>query len=61
MYDKVKTKIAQAWDENPLAVIAVGALATTAAAKLVKAMSEAGNARAWQKEIKRREYKTYHK
>lgn len=47
MWDKVK----KAWDENPLAVVAVGAFAATAAAKLIDAMSAAQGRRAYARQI----------
>lgn len=53
--DKAKMKIKQAWEENPLQVIAVGAFAATAAAKLLDATTNARNSRAWQKEVDRRD------
>ncbi|MET0785850.1 MAG: hypothetical protein ABWY25_04030 [Paenisporosarcina sp.] len=54
MWDKVK----KAWDENPIAVVAVGALAATAAAKLIDAMSAAQGRRAYARQI---DYKISHK
>lgn len=57
--NKAKDKIKQAWDENPLAVIAVGAMAATAAAKLLNAYTASQNSRAWDREVRRREVKTY--
>ena len=53
-----KAKIKKAWEENPLMVIAVGAAAATAAAKLVDAVSNANNSRAWKKEVDRRDRKS---
>lgn len=53
--EKLKTRLAQAWDENPLAVITVAALAATAAAKVANAMTEANNSRTWKKEVDRRD------
>lgn len=50
-----KDKLKQAWDENPLAVITVGALAATAAAKLLDSVTSTKNARAWKKEVDRRD------
>jgi hypothetical protein len=52
--EKVIDKIKQAWDENPLAVIAVGALAVTAAARIINATTEARNSHTWKKEVDRR-------
>lgn len=51
-------KIKKAWDENPLAVITVAALAATAAAKLIDSTTSAKNARAWKKEVDRRDRMT---
>jgi hypothetical protein len=50
-----KDKLKQAWDENPLAVIAVAAVAATAAAKLLDSVTATKNARAWKKEVDRRD------
>ena len=55
--NKAMTKIKQAWEENPLAVIAVGAVAVTAAAKLIDSCASANNSRAWKKEVDRRSRK----
>jgi hypothetical protein len=49
-----KDKIKQAWEENPLAVIAVGAAAVTAVAKLADSMARTRNSRAWKVEVARR-------
>lgn len=46
-----KEKLKKQWDENPLAVIAIGALAVTAAAKLVDAASAAQGRRAYARQI----------
>ena len=46
-----KDKLKRAWDENPLAVIAIGALAVTAAAKLVDAMSAAQGRKAYARQV----------
>jgi hypothetical protein len=46
-----KEKIKKQWDENPLAVIAVGAVAITSAAKLLDAWSAAQGRRAYAKQI----------
>lgn len=50
----LKTKIQQAWEENPLAVITVAAIAATAAAKVVESLTAANNSRSWKKEVNRR-------
>jgi len=46
-----KDKLKQAWDENPLAVVAIGALAVTAVAKLLDATSAAQGRRAYAKQV----------
>lgn len=52
--NKAFDKIKQAWNENPLAVIAVAAVAATAVAKLMDANTARHNAQAWQIEVNRR-------
>lgn len=47
-------RIKQAWNENPLLVIAVGAMAATAASKLINASTERTRARTWAIEVDRR-------
>lgn len=49
-----KTRIKQAWNENPLAVIAIAALAATAAAKVMDANTQRQNAKVWAREVDRR-------
>ena len=49
--DKFKARLKKEWDENPLAVITVAALAATAAAKLLDAMSAAQGRRAYAKQV----------
>lgn len=44
-------KLKQAWNENPLAVITVGALAITAIAKLIDSASAAQGRRAYAKQV----------
>ena len=46
-----KEKLKKAWDENPLACIAVGGLAITAIAKLIDATSAAQGRRAYARQI----------
>lgn len=53
-----KQKLKKQWDENPLAVIAVGALAVTATARLIDVMSAAQSRRAYAQQI---DYKISHK
>jgi hypothetical protein len=53
-----KDKLKRNFDENPLAVIAIGALAVTAAAKLIDSMSAAQGRKAYARQI---DYKIMHK
>ena len=46
-----KQKLEQAWNENPLQVIAAGAFAVTATAKLIDAVSAAQGRKAYAKQI----------
>jgi hypothetical protein len=55
---KAKAKLAQAWEDNPLAVVAVGAFTATAASKLINSLAAVNNSRAWSKEVNRRSKKT---
>lgn len=50
MFDKLKQK----FEEDPLTVIIVGALAVTAAAKLLDAMSAAQGRRAYARQVEYR-------
>jgi hypothetical protein len=45
------TPIVEQWNENPLAVITVAALAATSAAKIIDAMSAAQGRKAYAKQI----------
>lgn len=47
-----KDKIKQAWNDNPLAVIGIGALAATAFAKVIDATSAVQGRRAYARQIK---------
>jgi hypothetical protein len=49
------TRFERAWDENPLAVIGVLAMASAGAAKLMTAYAGLRNARVWRREVARRE------
>jgi len=51
---KVTDRIKQAWEDNPLAVLAVGALVANAAAKLIEANTARHNSRTWEMEVSRR-------
>lgn len=53
--DKAMARLKVEWERNPLQVIAVAALAATAAAKLLSASTESRNARVWAKEVDRRD------
>jgi len=44
-------KLRQTWNDNPLMVIAVGAFAATAAAKLIDSMSAAQGRRAYARQV----------
>lgn len=46
-----KTKLQEQWNENPLAVIGIGAIAVTAAAKLLDAFTAAQGRRAYAKQV----------
>lgn len=46
-----KDRLKAEWNENPLQVIAIGALAATAAAKLLDSMSAAQGRRAYAKQV----------
>ena len=49
-----KEKLTSAWNENPLAVIAVATAATIAVVKVIDATTAARNSRTWAKEVNRR-------
>jgi hypothetical protein len=51
----IKSKVQKAWDENPMQVIIVGAVAATAAAKVLDSVTAAKNSRSWKKEVDRRD------
>ncbi len=46
-----KDRLKKEWNDNPLQVIAIGALTATAAAKLLDAMSAAQGRRAYAKQV----------
>ena len=46
-----KTKLKDAWNDNPLAVLAVGGIAANGAAKLIDALSAAQGRRAYAKQV----------
>lgn len=48
-------KLKQAWNENPLAIIGVGAAAVTAVAKLIDTGSSVQSRRAYAKQVNRRQ------
>lgn len=52
--DHFKIKLKQAWDENPMQVIMVGASAATAGAMLINSVANIASRRTWAKEVKRR-------
>ena len=47
----VPPALQQAWNDQPLAVIAIGAAATASAAKLIDALSAAQGRRAYAKQV----------
>lgn len=47
-------KLKQAWNENPVQVLFVGAMVATAASKLLNSYTAHQNAQAWQREVDRR-------
>lgn len=46
-----KTKLKQEWDRNPIGVVCVGAIAATAAAKIIDALSAAQGRRAYARQV----------
>lgn len=52
---KTKDSIARTWEENPLVVISVAAIAMTASAKLLDSITKTRNAGAWKREVARRD------
>jgi hypothetical protein len=52
--NKAWLKIKQAWEENPLMVIGIAAVAATAGAKLIDATSNYKGRRTWEREVDRR-------
>jgi hypothetical protein len=56
--ENLKKKIVEAWNDNPVAVIAVGALAVGAIAKLIDASSAAQGRRAYARQV---DYKITHR
>jgi hypothetical protein len=55
------SRLERAWDENPLAVIGVFAMASAGTAKLITALTGLSNSRAWRREVARRERLTSQK
>lgn len=53
-----KDKIKQAWEENPMAVIAIASGTALAVAKVIDAMTAVENSRTWRKEVNRRDRKS---
>jgi Ni,Fe-hydrogenase III small subunit len=46
-----KTRIKKAWDENPMQVVAIGAVAATAVAKVADSMSSVRSRRAYVRQV----------
>jgi hypothetical protein len=53
-----KDKLKKQWDENPLAVLSIGALVATAAAKVVDSVTTMQSRRAYSKQVN---YRITHK
>lgn len=51
-------KLKQAWNENPVAVIAVATGAVIATAKVLDSVTAVQNSRSWKKEVDRRSRKS---
>lgn len=51
MFDRGMKKLQQKWEDDPMQCIVVGALAATAAAKLIDAVSAAQGRRAYAKQV----------
>lgn len=49
--ENLKTKLKQAWDENPVAVLTAAALVLTASAKVVDSVSAAQGRHAYAKQV----------
>ena len=52
-----KDKLRKAWDDNPLAVIGVAAIAATALGKLFDGIANINRSRTWRREVDRRAMK----
>lgn len=53
--DEIKTKVKQAWEENPVGVFLGASLAITVVSKALEVTNETRNSRAWATEVKRRD------
>lgn len=53
--DQLIDKLKREFENNPLQTIAIGALATTAVAKLIDAVANAKGRSTWKREVRRRE------
>lgn len=49
--DNLKTKLKEAWDENPVAVLTAAGLVLTASAKVIDSLSSAQGRRAYAKQV----------
>lgn len=56
--NKIKAKLQQSLEENPVQTLAVGALVMTAISKFMTAYSNLRRDRTWDREVARRERKT---
>lgn len=50
-------KLKQAWEENPVGMILLGAVSAASAAKLIDALSNASSRHTYAREVQRRERK----
>lgn len=55
--NKIKMKLQQSMEENPVQTLAVGALVVTALSKFMQAYSNLRRDRTWDREVARRERK----
>lgn len=54
-FEKIKARVKESFEANPMGTIAVGALAVTALAKLLGAYSNLRRDKVWAREVARRE------
>jgi hypothetical protein len=56
--EKLKTKLAQMWEENPQTVITAGTAIVVTSVAVLNAVTSANNSRTWRKEVNRRTKKS---